>query len=334
MKIFSISLLCLLLSGHFSIAQTYGSSVQTKDLTFPLPHLSTIPQLHTDMTLDCFIGYVAMDSLVRSNVDLFQVLDAPSRMSIQDLRFVARLLYGMDEYSHAHLNAHFAATRDTGRSIHDNRPFMANFYTPVMKAIGLTRWREFDPHIRAVLTIHYIYRIRVVNVVQGIDSSYGTGTFDLQSVTAVYGEVLEKIKGTKVPSNCPLYNPSVEQKKGDNNDRPLSNALPCIAFNYNSRYNSRFMDIPQIGEEYYVFLAEAAYNWEEECLSIVSPFGLGTGGAEAPALLGRSPGMFRIKDGVVEDLKHFWSAGVLTVEQFRSLLQSKITEIKSWTPGS
>src|SRR5690606_33638986 len=132
-------------------AQTYGSTVQIKDLAFPLPHLSTIPQLHTDMTLDSFIGYVAMDSLVRSNVGLSQVLNLPAQMPIQDLRFVTRLLYGMDEYSHTLLNAHFVATRDTGRSMYDDRPFMANFYTPVMKVVAIDRWKEFDPQIRALL---------------------------------------------------------------------------------------------------------------------------------------------------------------------------------------
>ena len=326
--------ICLLWSTHFSAAQKYESSVQTKDLTFPLPHLSTIPQLHTDMTLDCFIGYVAMDSLVRSNVDIFQVLDAPSQMSIQDLRFVARLLYGMDEYSHTHLNAHFVATRDTGRSKYDSRPFMANFYTPIMKAIGLDRWREFDPQIRALLATHYIYRIRIVNVAQGVDSSYGNGPYDLQPVTAVYGEVIEKIKGTKIPTNCPLYYPAIEQKRENNNSKTLGNRLPCIAFNYSSRYNSGLMDVPKIGEEYYVFLVESVYNWEQGYLSILSPYGKGTNGAEAPPLVGGSPGMFKIENGIVNDSKHFWSAGTLTVPQFLSLLQSKITEIKSWTPGS
>jgi hypothetical protein len=322
----------ILLASQCSMAQTYGSSVQTKDLTFPLPRLYKIPQLHTDMSLDCFIGYVAMDSLVRSNIDLFQALSIPSRASIQDLRFVARLIYGIDEYSHTLLNAHLVATRDTGRSIHDNRPFMASFYTPVMKAIGLDRWREFDPHLRALIATHYIYRIRVVNVVQGTDSSYGTGFYELKQMTAVYGEVLEKIKGIKIPGRCPVYAPATHSKSEDNT--PLSNSPPCIAFSYSSRYHPRFMDVPQIGEEYYVFLAEAMYNYEEDILTIVSPHGKGTNGAEAPALLGRSPGMFRIRDGIVEDPRHFWSAENLTVEQFRTLLQSKITEIKSWTPGS
>lgn len=334
MRVFALTLLGLLLIGCIGIAQPYDNSVQTKDLGFPLPHLSTIPQLHTDMTLDCFIAYIAMDSLVRSNVDIFQVLSAPSQMPIQDLRFIAKLIYGLDEYSHTHLYAHFVATRDTSRGKYDNRPFMANFYTPVMKAIGLDRWREFDPQIRALLATHYIYRIRVLNVVQGIDSTYGTGIYNLKPMTAVYGEVLEKIKGIKVPNSCLTYNALTEQKEKIGNDKLLGSQLPCVAFNYSSRYNSMVMETPQIGEEYYVFLAESMYNWTEAALTIVSPYGKGTNGAEAPAVLGRSPGMFRIKDGVVEDKKKFWSTETLTVQQFRSLLQSKITEIKSWTPGS
>lgn len=328
MKISLLAVVCLMFCCSSGIAQTYGNTVQTKDLTFPLPQLSTIPQLHTDMTLDCFIGYVAMDSLMRSNISLFQALNLPSQMSIQDLRFVARLLYGMDEYSHTHLKAHFVATRDTGRSMYDDRPFMANFYTPVMKTIAIDRWQEFDPQHRALLLTHYIYRVRVVNVAQGIDSSYGSNPGNLRPITAVYCEVLEKIKGMKVPNNCPLYSPA-EHKSSD--DKSLGDGPACVAFSYNSRYNSSFLDTPRIGEEYYAFLDESLYNLEECYLTMTDPFRIGR---VAPAILGGSPGMFRIKDGIVEDPKHFWSADTLTVEQFRSLLQSRVMEIKSWMPDS
>lgn len=326
MKTFLSIIALLFLWSSYSFAQIYSSSVQTRDLTFPLPKLSRIPELHTDMTLDCFIGYVAMDSLVHSNIDLFQVLNTPSRMPIEDLRFVSRLVYGMDEYSHTHISAHFAATQDTGRSIHDNRPFMANCYTPVIKAISTERWREFDPHHRALLLTHYIYRVRVVNVAQGIDSSYGNDYFYLRPKTAVQCEVLEVVKGTKVPSNCRVYSPTEKDK---NNEKSLSNNPPCLAFSYDSR---TINSVPKIGEEYYVFLGEFAYNQTEQSLGVISPFGLSK--SDVPPILGGWPGMFKISTGIVEDPKKFWSQSPLTIEQFKALLQSKIAEIKSWTPKS
>lgn len=326
MKPFLLTVMFLLLWSSYSSAQTYSSSVQTKDLTFPLPKLSRIPELHTDMTLDCFIGYVALDSLMHSNIDLFQALNIPSRLSIQDLRFLGRLIYGIDEYSHTHLSAHLAATRDTGRSIHDNRPFMASFYAPVIKAIGMERWKEFHPHHRALLTIHYIYRVRVVNAAQGIDSSFGSDYGQIMPMTAVSCEVIETVKGTKVPSSCRLYSPA---EKDNHSEKTLNNSFPCITFAYNSR---EIKLLPKIGEEYYVFLWEGAYTETEQILGVISSFGEKTWGL--PPLLGGWPGMFRINNGTVEDPKHFWSQNPLTVEQFRALLQSKIAEIKSWKPKS
>jgi len=328
MRVSLLAFLCLLCCHGMSVGQVYSSTVQVKDITFPLPPITTIPQLHTDMPFDCFIGYVAMDSLVRSNVTLSQALAFPMQMSIEDLRFVARLLYGMDEYSHALVKAHFVATRDTGRSIHDDRPFMANFYTPIMGAID-KRSNEFDPHIRALLLSHYIYRVRVVNVAQGTDSSWGSS--NLHPRVALSCEVVEKIKGTKVPSNCPLYYPASHNK--EQQEQPLGNTLPCVAIGYMADLGSfRKMPVPQIGEEYYVFLSEYSFDWTEDFLAPIMSVGLAVEGI--PAMFNTWPGIFKIKAGMIEDPRNFWSTHPLTVEQFRSLLQSKITEIKSWTPGS
>lgn len=316
-----LSTVCLLLAGSTVSAQTYGASAQINDSKFSLPTLSTIPQLHTDMPLDCMIAYIIMDSLVR-NATIYQLLDAPTSLSLQNLRFACRLIYGMEEYSHAHMKAHFVATMDSTRSVHDLRPFPANTYMPLIRAIAIDRWREFDPHVRALLLTHYIARIRVVNVAVGKDSSYGNHHQDIRSRVSVTCEVIEKIKGMKLPNNC-----QVDYPAGQKADRNTAlNAVPCIVFSFQQN-NIDF--IPQIGEEYYAFLMEHSIELTEDYLTVIT-----SGFARlAPGALGSSVGLFKINDGMVEDPRKFWSSGTMPVEQFRTLLQTKIAEIKSWAPA-
>lgn len=312
---------CLLSYNSPATAQTYGASAQILDATFPLPTLSTVPQLHTDMPLDCFIGYVAMDSLVRT-ATIDQLLGAPSSLSLQDLRFVCRLIYGMEEYSHAHLKAHIVSTVDTTRSIHDPRPYWANTYTPVIHTVAFDRWREFDPQIRTIFLTHYIARVRVLNVAVGMDSSYGNNPLDIRERVGITCEVLEKIKGVKLPNNCPTAPTSTQKAE---NNTVLSGTTSCIALSF-QKNNIDF--VPQIGEEYYVFFMQYGIK-NEEYLSVISSNFAGY----APDLFRGSPGLFRITDGKVEDPRKFWSDKPLTVDQFRTLLQGKIAEIKSWTPA-
>lgn len=322
MKSLLLTMMLLLLWSSYSSAQMYSSSVQTKDLTFPLPKLSEIPELHADMSPDCMAGYIGGGSLVGDRGKFFQVGYSPMHVSIQDLRFMSRLAYGIDEYSHAHFSAHFAARSDTGT--HGNLPFLANFYMPIMKAIYMDRWKDFEPQHRDLLLTHYIYRVRVVNAVQGIDSSFGSNYAQLRPRTAVSCEVLEIIKGTKVPNSCRVYSSS---EKNRHNEKPLDNNPLCLTFCYNAR---AIKFVPHVGEECYVFLRENTYSGGGEILSIDYPSGIATYGI--PSLFGGATGLFCISGGMVDDPQHFWSPNILTVNQFRALLQSKIAEIKSWNP--
>lgn len=310
---------CLCLTSFIpavpAVAQVYGASAQIIDNSFALPQLSTFPELHTDMPYDCMIAYILMDSLARK-ATLHQLLEAPSLLSPTGFRFACHMMYAMENYSHSHLKAHFIATMDSARSIHDNRAFPANVYTPLVRAIAIDRREEIGAQFRALLLTHYVLRIRVANVAVGLDSTYGS---DYPNPTiGVTCEVVEKIKGIKLPDNCSVEYPAgIRQETSLDNPPCLSFVIPqnCIKF------------IPKIGEEYYVFLQEAGGRERGYDYLVTPAPGLPEG---IPGLLGRSCGLFKIQDGIVDDPYKFWSASPLTPLQFSALLQAKIAEIQSW----
>ncbi len=155
--------------------------------------------------------------------------------------------------------------------------------------------------------------MKIDTVAIGIDTIYGKEK-SLPWLNAKC-TIKEKIKGIYVPQDC-WYKDSICLTFG----YPL-NWQTGFGFSYDRgiKSDTRIRDV-QAGEEYFVFLNLVSLNlryWNDVIMPVMQfePCG----------------GLFRIKDGLVEDDSGFWGLGTRpTVGQFRARLDSLINDIKSW----
>lgn len=306
----------LLTSSNF--AQNPNGGDQRTESLITVGGLSTIPPYHTDMPLDCLIGYISMDSLART-ADVESVLNKPLTTTLDSLRVAARFMYAACDYSPALLMSYMTCTQD---SAYSNRfeSFPANSYYGLESAIE-KRINEFGSNYAILLKTHYVLRIIINSVVVGTDTTY-TNPLPWVNVTC---QVQQIFKGNYLPTNCNSnLRPQTEPKRLLLGEDYLKfgypeNWMTGIGFNYQRFPNSgTFMNTVSTGEEYYVFLEQVPIWKYSDYLTPTREF-------EATG------GLFRISNGLIEDPSNFWGLGTNPTEQeFLIKLNELISNIKSW----
>ena len=72
-------------------AQWYNDGPLRSESRIPTPGLPIVPEYHSDMSLDCIVAYIAMDSLTHS-VDRQYIRSFLRRTSIDTLRVMSRFM--------------------------------------------------------------------------------------------------------------------------------------------------------------------------------------------------------------------------------------------------
>lgn len=306
-------------------AQWHGDGTQRSESRFELLSLPAIPEYHTDMPLDCIIGHIVLDSALRSTNDIV-LRSFINNTSIDTLRVLARFAYAMVDYNPVLFERYNLAVArelwDTLHTTHYNDGPLS-ILTALKSRLQLEAgtFRTIAKDYILLVTAPYILHIRINDVVTGMDTTRSSPTRWVN----VACNVLETIKGQRLPSNC-FYPAAVI------GEQHSQSALPCLLFGYPEGWTTAtgFTDIPssastvktvKAGEEYFAFLGFgtiAVHNNYYNYLIIIPNF--------EP-----TGGLFQIKDGYVSDPGNFWGLGITpTVQQFRENLTNKINDIKSW----
>lgn len=308
MRTFLLAFMCFFSSTILS-AQWHGNGTQASEACIELQGLFRIPELHTDMTLDCLIGYITMDSVARTG-RIIEATTAPQNVLLSELRGISRYIYSMADYDPILLKRHFLSTMDSAYPNGRYQSYPANTYYPVIREV-YDRRAQFGTDYAMLIMADYVLRIRIVDVRSGIDSTMFPPSRNEQ--TNVACEVVEIFKGRHLPNNC---SPSFHNTQGtEKYESPLSES-PCLIYGHHTRYEQY---IPKQGDEMIVFL-NIATNKDKICL--IYP------------LIGveKTGGRFFIRNGQVEDPDNIWGLGSHpSFESFRSNLLQKITNIHSWS---
>jgi hypothetical protein len=305
------SLLTFLFLFSYTIlpAQWYGNGTQASEACIELQGLLHIPELHTDMPLDCLIGYIAMDSIARTG-RIIEATTAPQNALLSELRGISRYVYAMADYDPILLKRHFLSTMDSAYPNGKYQSYPANTYYSVMREV-YDRRQTFGTDYAMLIMADYVLHIRVIDVRSGIDSTmFPPGRNEQTNVAC---EVVEIFKGRHLPNNC---SPAFHNTQGtEKYESPLS-PPPCFIYGHHTRYEQY---IPKRGDEM-VILLNIATKKDKICL--IYP------------LIGveKTGGRFFIRNGQVEDPDNIWGlGGTPSFESFRSNLLQKITTIRSWS---
>lgn len=288
-------------------AQWHGYGTQLSESSLQLRGLPSVPELHTDMPLDCLIGYVAMDSIART-IGVFEAARYPENAIIPQLRIVSRYIYGMADYDPILLYRHFLSTMDSNFPNEKYRSYPANSFFPIILEI-YKRQNQFGAEYGMLIASSYVLHIRVLDVREGIDSTMFNGYYNNVNVAC---EVLETFKGQRLPENC--YTPH-NTKQDQTQPQPLGQSS-CLIYSYTPKNGESTV---KPGDEIVIFLNLAILrdNW----------FGLRPEGGFDKTVRG----CFVIQNGHVHDPDNVWGQGTNpTLSDFRTALLQKISEIRSW----
>lgn len=306
---FSLIVVIILLGFTTLSAQWHGNGTQLSEACIRLQGLDYVPQLRTDMPLDCLIGYVVMDSVART-VGTFEATRYPENMVIPQLRIMSRYMYAMGDYDPILLNRHFFSTKDSNFPNERYQSYPANTYYPILMEIN-KRQDKFGRDYGILVSSNYVLRIRVIEAREGIDSTM----FNRPSppTTNVACEVLEIFKGQRLPENCRPIQANQQNTKHDH-DKPLSQSN-CLIYAY------RTDDIeskPKPGDEIFLFLNLVIVK--NDLFLVYPTFGFDKTG-----------GRFLVQNGRVNDPDNIWGKGINpTFQDFRSTLLQRINDIRSW----
>lgn len=313
-----IAVLILCISSSYAQISTYGPDQRFQSYIYENETLS-IPPLRTDMSKDCMVGYIAMDSIAKI-VPIEELNNSALNTSLDSLKVAARYMYAVTEYSPKLLRNYLFVTRDIVQSGH-YRSYPANTYYGVNHAIQ-KRINEFGKDYAMLCLSHYILRVRVDQVVSGIDTTYPGEAIPWTNVSCT---VLQRIKGTYLPSNCRY------DAKREKTDKIQAVGDNCLNFGYPTFWNtntgfdsqrgkntSTTMKIVNPGEEYYVFLIHISYDDNSDILVPVNQFE--TNG-----------GLFKISNGMIEDQSDFWGLGKNPMDpDFLAYIMNLIKNLKLW----
>ncbi len=313
-------ILAMLLCTNSSYAQfsTYGPDQRYQSYIYENETLS-IPPLRTDMSKDCMVGYIAMDSISKM-VPIEEVLNSPLSTSLDSMRVAARFMYAVTEYSPKLLRNYMFVTRDILQTGH-YLSFPANSYYGLNHAIQ-SRINEFGKDYAMLCLAHYILRVRVDQVISGVDTTYPGEPIPWTNVSCT---VIQRIKGIYLPNNCKY------EAKREKSDKIQVVGDNCLNFGYPTFWNtntgfdsqrgkntSTTMRMVNPGEEYYVFLVQMAYNDNADVLVPVNQ-------------LETSGGLFKISNGMVEDESDFWGLGKNPMDaDFYTYIMNLIKNLKLW----
>src|SRR5690606_28415015 len=230
------------LSSHESYSQTSGLSPQRLDYVAPTPGLPVIPELHTDMTLEAFIGYVYLDSLART-IGIETAVASPDNMTIHDLKAISRYIYGMGDYNPVLLLRHFTSTLDSSFPNERYASYPANTYYNILRVIDQRR-NEFGKGNALLVISSYVLHVRATATVTGNDTSFGKP----KPWTNVACDIVETFKG-KVPPN----NNCTPQALTNGKTEGTLASPGCVVYGQSyDEYRPDRKYIPQIGDEYIV----------------------------------------------------------------------------------
>lgn len=289
---------------HRLHCQASGLSAQRLPYVVPTPGLPVIPELHTDMTLEAFIGYVYLDSLART-IGIESAVASPDNMTIHDLKAISRYIYGMGDYDPVLLLRHFTSTLDSSFPNERYASYPANTYYNILRVID-QRKNEFGRDNALLVISSYILYVRATATATGMDSSFPRPT----GWTNITCDIVETFKG-KVPPN----NNCTPQALIDGKTENILASPGCVVYGQlYDEYRPHLDYIPKIGDEYII------------CLFLSPSF---EHGAQLEPF---NENVFRIVDGKVEDPDNVWGLGVSpSLADFRKNLLDTINEIKNWT---
>jgi hypothetical protein len=174
----------------------------------------------------------------------------------------------------------------------------------------------------------YVLKIRILEVAKGLDSTFNGGKHPHENVNVVC-EVIDTIKGIKIPYNC--YYPKPKNRKEREAFKKENRIQNCLKFHFSPRQYTGYIP-PNVrclppgltwrmrevlaGEEYYMFFQHIAID---SVMDVLVPL----------AHYEKGGGFFKIADGKVEDEEGFWGLGNLPLEKdFKEKLEKKVESIR------
>ena len=294
----------------------YGND-QCQQTAVEMIDLDHVPPMHTDMSYDCMIGYIAMDSIAR-NANVGEIYDRAATATTDSLKVAARFMYAVSDYSALLFRSYATAIWDSA----DNQRYMsqpANSYYATLHEV-LKRKNEIGRNFCLLLQANYIYKVIIDSVVTGTDTTYDK-PMEWANVSCT---IIERIKGVYSPDNCHLGNPAPRTNIEGQTDE-------CLLFGYPSNFktgpvadeenNSNEIGeywLLEKGEEYIVFLEHLRIEESIDMITAVSE-------------LEATGGLFRINNGIVEDVSGVFGIGTSPTEnEFMNKLYGDINIIKHW----
>ena len=317
----AILLLCLCLTNQTALlSQWRGDGTQRYEAGVPYEPLTTLPELHTDMPLDCMVAYIALDSIARTltHADRDYIRNFPMNTSLDTFRVMARFFYAAYDYDPVLVRRYLKHTFDKiNDSVHNYTTFPVYLHAGIERA---SRAR-LSPLENLLMQASIVVKARIVEVKRGFDSTHAAPKPWVNYAC----DILEKFKGFRLPVNC-----GFESTASGLQDYILDEAVAigeCFVYGHMEGQSAgRPSSIPmsegvivepEVGDEVYLFLMVGLdKNWIR-----VTP----------QNTCEESGGVFLVKDGKVQDQSNVWGLGTEPTEtDFRAMLEQKISEIKSW----
>lgn len=290
-------------------------------MTYTQPY--QMPPLFTDMPLECMIGYIACDSIIRTKESI-EYSAKPFLIGIDTLRALLRYLYSIKDYCPYNLSNY------TGYFVHHGvgpglpyKSAAGNVFHDLIDAM-IERMNEIGENYSYLIYTDYIYKIKILDVCEGIDSS---NSMYNQPWRNAFANIQQVIKGSKMPGNCQKFAPYISPE-GLSIYQPDS----CFIFGYYPQYlcGSGFVPSPEnpritvpvrnvnINDEYIIFLKLDVINNTTKSITLYPAFD-------------QTCGLFKITNGRVEDTGNFFGLGTNpTVVEFTNKVSELISHIKSW----
>ena len=318
--------ICLVTSS-LCHAQWKGDGTQRWESSVPYEPLTTLPQLHSDMPLDCMLAYIVMDSVARSiaEVDYEFIRNYPAKTTLDTFKVMARFFYALYDYdpilSYRYIISSNQAVRNNPEHFYQSYPvhLLTGFRLALrfhQKNIGVDK--------TLLLNSDLIVRVQVLDKVSGIDTSYASSQREWVNYVC---QVLDTIKGMHLPQTCSNGWEATQSGHQTQDVAPLPDGhcliyghaehLPSGELTYGLSSSSAEVVQPVVGDIVYLFLA---VGHEFDYLTIRPQNGFDKTG-----------GVFIVRDGKVQDIGNFWGLGTTPDETtFCTNLDQKIDEIKSW----
>ncbi len=307
------------------------------ELAFPFERLENIPPYSTDMPYDVLLGYIAVDS-AKNHASYEEFINFINPQTYNDtIKYMMKHYYQMVDYD----PIKFALYRNHDSSDFHPLPVSIQREKFFKKLFGIV------PHCGDyILTLSdIIAHIRVVDTTRKIDT-VTTAIYPRSMI--VTSEILDTIKGNRIPA-CVDFNPPIYERKQKPN-KTMSLPNNCLQFEFaldwpRGKVDGSMVlagddglpwtnikpklvdstDTPWIVEnkEYIVFLKLIlTCKGENNIYYTLFPCGYGCS---------MTYGMFPINEGIVYDPENEFGVGNnLTVQEFKNALNNRIQEITTY----